>query len=209
MFQIFFIMKLISTAFFPNIEYFSEIINEKLVEIEQYENFPKQTYRNRCYITTDKGKMPLIVMLEKSRGGKTHTKDIKISYAEDWQKKHFHTIKSAYSLSPFFDFFMPEIEHFFQKKYKYLLDLNTQVLENLCDLLGVDVKIKFTEDFVPLENNYCDLRFYISPKIKSKKTFEEYIQVFSDRTAFEPNLSILDLLFNLGSESLAYLKRII
>lgn len=202
-------MKIFSTAYFPNIEYISNLIYEKKIQIEQYENFPKQTYRNRCHILAANGIIPLTVPVLKGRSGKIMTKDIKISYVEDWQKQHFQTIKSAYSASPFYEYYMPEIERFFQKKYEYLIDFNIDILKEICELLSIDLEIDLTTDFVPiLQENEFDYRFLISPKVESQFKPEKYIQVFSDRYEFQSNLSILDLLFNLGTDSRIYLIRV-
>ncbi len=202
---------LLSTAYFPNIQYFSKIILKESFFIEVYENFPKQTFRNRCQILGPNGVADLIVPVIKGRGGKTNTKDIKISYAEDWQRIHYQAIKSNYASAPFFDFYFEDIEPFFNKKYEYLIDFNSDILMTISELLSLDIKINYTEDFIPLNDvSFNDLRFALSPKITlPDSTFspESYIQVFEDRMEFMPNLSILDLIFNLGPESTDYIKK--
>ncbi len=201
---------LLSTAYFPNIYYFTKIIQEKNILIENDETFPKQTYRNRCKILSPNGVLPLILPVKKGRSGKLKTKDIKISYADNWQHNHFQSIKTAYSSAPFYEFFIDDISVFFKKKYKFLIDLNTDILLSLIDILEIHKNIKFTEKFVKIDNsNPKDFRFYNNPKIRQKDDnfkSKSYIQVFSDRMKFKENLTVLDLIFNLGQESLSYLK---
>ncbi len=196
---------LLSTAYFPNIFYIQKIIESNKILIEIYEHFPKQTFRNRCEILAANGVMPLIVPVQKGRSGKRFTKDIKISYAEEWQKNHKNSIESAYKSSPYFEFYWDYFVHFFEKKYNYLIDLNTEILHSLLNILQIQRDIEFTKDFVQPENNFNDFRFVNTPKNKPV-TNEKYIQVFSDRFAYYPNLSILDAIFNLGPETLITIK---
>jgi hypothetical protein len=197
----------LSTSYFPNIQYFSKLINSTNVCIEVHENFQKQTFRNRCIILTANGLSNLTVPVLEGRSGKIKTKDIKISYQENWQHQHKISIMSAYGSAPFYEFFIDYFFPFFEKKYNYLLDLNNKILETCFKLTKLEIKIELTDDFVNnLENDY---RFSISPKIKTTDLEfnpKPYIQVFNDRFDFQTNLSIIDLLFNLGSETKQYLK---
>jgi len=200
---------LLASNYFPNIRYFSKLFIHENISIDLYENFPKQTYRNRCNILSANGLLPLVVPVLKGRSGKIITKDIKISYSEKWQHQHIKSIMSAYSSAPFYDFYIDEIKNLIEKKHIYLIDLNSEILKYFLNTLNIKCNIKHTNDFISLSvNNYNDFRFSISPKNKiSDKNFysNEYIQVFSDRFEFLNNLSILDLIFNLGPESRTYL----
>lgn len=200
-------MTLLSTAYFPNIEYFRRIIEADEIQIDIFETFPKQTYRNRCEILAANGVQSLIVNVEKGRTGKLITKSIKISYAENWAQKHIMSIISAYSSAPFFEYYWYEFEKILNKKEKFLIDLNQKILQQCIDFLEIDKKINYTDEFIPIENNFEDYRFKITPKIRNFKN-NRYIQVFSDRFEFIPNMSILDLLFNLGPEAYTYIKNI-
>ncbi len=194
-----------STAYFPPIEYFSKLIECESVYIEIYENYTKQTYRNRCDILSANGRQSLTIPVVKGATRKIFTKDIEIDYSTNWQKIHSKSIEAAYRSSPFYEFFMPEIMLFFEKKYKFLYDFNSQILQIINDFIEIDTKINFTTDFIKLDSkNLNDFRFSISPK--QKKVFQNthYTQVFSDKFKFQENLSILDLIFNMGSESLSY-----
>ncbi len=199
---------IVSTSYLPNIQYFTEIYKAEKIFIEIHENFPKQTHRNRTYILSANGIMPLIVPVNKGRSGKIKTKDITINYAENWQKQHFRSIMSAYRSSPFYDFFIDEFAEFFNKKHKFLIDLNFSILLKINKLLQINKEIKFTDDFVKnYDTSVKDLRFCLDYKKLNNNNIKQnpYIQVFSDRFEFMPNLSIIDLIFNLGNEAKSWL----
>ncbi len=202
---------ILSTAYFPNIRYVSKLLCSDTVYLEIHEHFPKQTYRNRCNILSANGTMPIVVPVLNGRSGKIKTKDIKISYIEKWQHQHFHAIKSAYSSSPFYDFYIDDIHSLFERKYNFLLDLNNKILSFIKKVLNINTQIEETKAFININHqDFEDYRFSISPKNKNTDPNfiqEEYIQVFSDRFDFMPNLSILDLIFNLGTESKSYLLK--
>jgi len=206
-------MILLSTAYFPNIQYFSKIENFENIFIEKHENYIKKSFRNRCEILAANGKLTLSVPIEKSINEKTKITDIKIDYTEDWQKKHRKSIESAYAQSPFYEFYIDEIKIIFQKKYNYLFDLNMNILEIINEIIGIKNNINLTKKFIEIDNkNTNDFRFSIHPKKKMQKPDnffieKQYIQTFSEKFNFIPNLCILDLIFNLGPESLEYLHK--
>lgn len=201
-------MILLSTAYFPNLEYCSKLIEHSEIWIEQHEHFIKQTYRNRTVILAANGPVSLIIPVVKGRGPKIAMKDLRISYDEDWQRNHWKTISSAYNSSPFLEYYMDDLEQFFSKKYDFLLDLNMGILEVICDLLEISPSITKTEEFELIAPQCLNFREKISPKENSSETFKsiEYTQVFSDKLGFAPNLSILDLLFNTGPQAWSLLK---
>ena len=202
-------MLIFSIAYWPNIEYFARIIGEKKIYIEKKENFIKQTYRNRCEILSPIAKMNLIVPV---LGGRSMNKkpidQIKIDYTKTWIPTHLNSLKTAYGSAPFFDFYFDQIKSLLKLKPYTLFSLDLLTINLSLQLLQVQVEIKFTNNFIKLINGNNDYRYKISPKIKSELKFPPYPQVFEDRFGFVPNLSILDLLFNLGPEALSYLKSI-
>jgi len=203
---------LLSTAYFPNIQYFSKLENYNNVVIEQHENYVKKTFRNRCEILGANGKLSLSVPIEKSKE-KLKITQVKIDYSENWQTNHLKAIEAAYGLSPFYEFYIDDLKALFKNNYRYLFQLNSDILNTVFNLIGIKKQIKFTENFIKIdEQNKYDLRFSLHPKKHMQQQDNEfianrYIQTFSDKFEFIPNLSILDLIFNLGPESLEYLHK--
>jgi hypothetical protein len=197
----------LSTAYFPPIEYFYYLQKFENAVIEAEETYPKQTYRNRCIIFSEKGKLTLTLPVSKPYGNQTKTKDILIFNEDRWQLNHWRAIYSAYQNSPYFLYYRDELEIFFTKKAVNLFNWNQEITKKLCQLIGIKSQIAVSEEFAKPGNVENDYRFIISPKLSSTLTkFPKYIQVFSDRHGFIENLSILDLLFNLGPDTMTYLK---
>ncbi len=197
------------TSYFGPVQYFIRFIDNKEIILDFHDNYQKQTYRNRCRILGANGIQNLVVPVKKMATLKTKTRDIRIDYDTDWQKNHLRSIQSAYRSSPFFDYYFDDYEEFFYKKYQFLVDLNTDILQvNLkhCNIRAEPIK---SESFIPISLN--DGRSCIHPKIEPDRDpyFQSisYPQVFTERYGFLPNLSILDLIFNLGPESQDYLRK--
>ena len=194
---------LLSTSYFAPVRYFSKLAAYPEIYIEQHEYFIKQTYRNRAAILGANGPITLIVPVEKGREQKIKIKDLRISYDEEWQRTHWRTIFSAYNSSPFFEYYADDLEPFFRKKDKYLLDYNQQITENLLGILEIPIRLILTDDFEHIPENSLNFREKINPKAHRNENdphFEAqpYTQVFSEKFGFVPDLSILDLLFNEG-----------
>lgn len=197
-------MTILPTSYFGNIEYYAKLLQAGSIEIEIYENFPKQTYRNRMQIMTANGVILIIVPLKKSRGGKIITKDVLVDYAMPWQRNAWRAIVSAYRKSTYFDHYEERIEPFFSTKYETLLEMNNAILTTTLKLIGTEVDIKMSRDYVfNIEGE--DLREYFTPKAVHHDIGKPYYQVFSDRLPFTQNLSILDLLFCEGGNSKEYI----
>lgn len=200
---------ILSTAYLPPVEYFYFLNNYENIRIDIHENFQKQTYRNRCVIYSPNGPLSLVIPVIRPDKPKTIVKDILISYDEEWPRTHWRSITAAYNSSPFFLYYQDDLHRILEKKYKYLIDLNNDLLSTLLSELKINISYKSSEEYLK-GNNYLDLRERISPKrIKNDSSaFPEYNQVFIEKHGFLPNLSIIDLLFNEGPNCLEYLSKI-
>ena len=194
---------LLSTAYFPPAIYFSLIRNSDKVFIEQEENYVRQTYRNRCRILTSGGVLNLSVPVLKGNVLKSKVKDIRIDYSKRWQQVHLRALTSAYSRSPFFQFYSDPIINIIQRKHSFLFDINNELLLRCLGFLEMDKCINYTSSFLPDSGLSNDYRYRIKPGKHPETNSREYIQVFGEK--FVPGLSILDLIFNLGPETADYL----
>ena len=193
------------------LNYYARLVKERKIVLEQYDSYTKQTYRNRCLIMGPNEVITLSIPVRKISGEKTHLKDIRIDYDSNWNKIHWRSLVASYASSPFFEYLAEEISPFYSKHYTYLLDLNQELMETTLGFLGLDIQVSCSEEFTPIQSER-DIRNFIHPKKDQAEADPgflplEYHQVFSDRLGFRPNLSILDLIFNLGPESLSYLHR--
>lgn len=195
---------LLSTAYFPPIEYFRLIRGAEEILIEHEENFVKQSYRNRCLILTSGGIMTLSVPVMKGGPGNKPVKDIRIDYSKRWQQVHIGALTSSYNRSPYFQYYNEKISPAILKNYTYLLDLNLELLKICLEILKLKKDLSYTKFFEQESKREYDFRYTISPKILSRVHGMPYIQVFGSGS-FTSGLSILDLIFNTGPEAAGYL----
>jgi len=195
---------LLPLFYLPPVAWFSVFLEENnRVLLEQYENFPKQTYRNRANIYGANGKLSLIIPIRHE--GKRTLKDLKISYAEDWQKLHWKSIKTAYQSSPFFEFYEEQLSRIFENKPAFLLDLNLKALEIIQEILKTNHPYTLTDGYID-KPEMLDFRNSFLAKDQTVLGLNPYYQVFSDRLGFLENLSVVDLICNKGPESVTYIK---
>ena len=195
---------LLSTTYFGPVQWYQKLYRAKHVEIEQWESFQKQTYRNRCLIATTQGVQALTVPIV--RGESPLIKDIRISDHGNWRHLHWNALQSAYGDSPFFDYFQDDIRPFFEKKWEYLLEFNDAIRVKMCELIDFQPNVSLTTTYAHSANS--DLREAINPKHPAPDadfTPKPYYQVYQQKHGFLPNLSILDLLFNMGREGIFFL----
>lgn len=192
------------TYFSPVIQYVA-IAKTSNIIFEVEDNFQKQTYRNRCYIYTANGKHLLNVPVQHSKELKQKTKDVKIDYKDNWQKQHLKTLETAYSSSPFFEFYIDDLLPIFKKRTTFLLDLNFKCHHFIMDALQLEIPTSKTTEYHK-EINFYDLRNLAVAKSASIYKLNRYIQVFEQNNGFISNLSILDLLFMEGPNALNYLE---
>ena len=225
---------LLSTTYFGPVQWYQKLHRAEHVWMEQWESFQKQTYRNRCLIATTQGIQALTVPVDRP-STVNYIKDIRVSDHGNWRHLHWNALKSAYGESPFFDYYQDDIRPFFEQRWDFLLDFNEAIRAKMCELIDIQPKVSLTEEFMvyslQLTDDYIkgregfaskstvnckpstvnkikDFRETIRPKHPgADPDFEAkpYYQVYRQKHGFLPNLSILDLLFNMGPESIFYL----
>lgn len=198
---------LLSTAYLAPVEYYMQMHNYSTVVIEKHDHYIKQTYRNRCRIATANGSQVLTIPIEKPETLKCLTKDIRIAEHGNWRHLHWQAIVSAYCSTPFFEYYADDFRPFYEKSFKYLFDFNEQLRILICSLMDIDVSVSYSSDYcVNPDENVVDLRDSIHPKkTPTIDKFKLYYQVFDNKNGFQSNLSIIDLLFNMGPESVLFL----
>lgn len=203
---------ILSTAYNAPIQYYTKFLLQQPIVIEQYDTYSKQTYRTRCEIHSTDGTMALSIPVSYSSKEKTKTKDVLISDHGKWQHTHWNAIVSAYNSTPFFEYYRDDYEKFYSIEYDNLLHFNDELLRLTLSNLNIDIpQISYSEEYLKdISPEDLDYRDSIHPKRDYAEdehfVASKYYQIFSDRNGFIPNLSILDLLFNMGNESLLVLK---
>ena len=209
---------LLQTTYFGPIQWYQKLYRHERTLIEQHDTYQKQTYRNRCVIATANGLQALTVPVEarnnanEAMSEKCLVKDIRISDHNQWRRVHWNALQSAYSESPFFDYYADDLRPFFEKRYEFLIDFNEAIRQKVCELIDIHPSVEYTEEYIsaidPQTSDIVDYREVIHAKHpQPDKDFvpPRYWQVFERKHGFQPNLSILDLLFNMGTESVFYL----
>lgn len=205
---------LLSTAYLPPISFFSKLYAYDEVCLEAHESYHKQSYRNRCFIADANGPLPLTVPVDRLGKSKCLTGEVMVSEHGNWRHVHRNAFVSAYKNSPFFDYYVDEFFDLLNSSEPHLFRFNLDLITWICRQIDLDVHISATNEYVPadaLPAHVDDFRELIHPKIKIE-TFDKhffakpYYQVFREKHGFLPNLSIVDLLFNMGPESLLVLR---
>ena len=198
---------LLSSAYLAPVQYYTKLYAYAEAYVEAYEHYVKQTYRNRCLIASPSGVQALTIPVVKPAADKCPMKDIRISDHGNWRHLHWNALETAYRNSPFFEYYADDFAPFYEKKYEFLLDFNEELRRLVCDLLDMQPAVVYTEHYEPEVAN--DFRETIRPKHEGEDPAfrpEPYYQVFREKFGFLPNLSIADLLFNMGPEGLVTLR---
>lgn len=202
---------LLSSAYLPPVSYFSKLYAYEKVCVERFDHYMKQSYRNRCVIASAAGPLSLTIPTEKSEDPKCLMKDVRISDHGNWRHVHWNAFVAAYKQSPFFDYYADEFHEFFEKRYSFLFDFNSELCNWLCEQLDMHPVVVWSDDFIVDTAGMDDFREQIHPKKRLQTddaSFKAvtYYQVFQEKQGFQPDLSVADLLFNMGPEGLLVLR---
>lgn len=197
----------LTSAYLAPVEYYSALAKADTVFLEHCEFYEKQSYRNRCNIAGANGQLALTIPVEKSKGARMLTRDVRISEHSDWQLQHWRSIESAYNSTPFFEYYKDDLLPFYEQDWTFLWDFNIEIQAKMLELLDLQVDIQLTKEYkVDFDENVLDARNSIHPKKETDTgSLKKYYQVFEQRFGFIPNLSSIDLLFNMGNESILVL----
>lgn len=189
-------------TYLGNTAYFCQLAKHKIVHLLSNEVYQKQTYRNRTVILSANGPLNLSIPVVRPHGKKSKTNQITFSDVENWKINHWKTLKSAYNRSPYFEFYMDSLKAVFFADYSTLFDFNFALTQYLMDKIGITCQL------IPVQNERenMSLTHDFSPKIEMAFTPYPYLQTFTEKYGFVPNLSILDLLFNEGPNTICVLE---
>lgn len=182
------------SAYLAPVSWYVAAASSAAVVVEQHEHYVKQTWRNRCRIAMPDGAADLVVPVV-AASNHTPMRDIRISDHGNWRHHHWNALRTAYGKSPFFEYYADDFVPFYEQRYEFLVDFNERLRNMVCQLINLDTPFSLSESYEP------PVAFSALPTADAS-----YYQVFSQRNGFLPNLSIVDLLFNLGPESLLYLN---
>lgn len=203
---------LLSSYYLAPVEYYAALFHAGNALIEVNDSYRKQSYRNRCVINGANGPLPLSIPVEKPQKAAGRMKDIRIADHGDWRHLHWNAIISAYNSTPFFQYYEEDFRPFYEKKFSFLHDFNEQLRQLICDCIGIETPVTYTTEFIRISSpgdinrhETIDLRETIDPKKPADYPMPAYYQVFTEKRGFTPNLSMIDLLFNLGNEARLYL----
>lgn len=201
---------LLAAAYLGSVDFYARLYGCNKVCIEQWDHYVKQTYRNRCRILAAGGVVQtLTVPVVKPEYEKMPYKDIRISDHGNWRHLHWQALVSAYRNSPYFEYYEEDFLPFYTRKYEFLLDFNLSLQEMICKLIGIETDVELTSHYIDTAEAkfYRDYREIADPGRKDCTiNVGPYYQVFPTSEGFQPNLSIVDLLFNMGPESLIVLR---
>lgn len=202
-------------AYWGNVHAYALMLHARPLTIEACENFQKQTYRNRCQVVTANGVQALTVPMDHARSDSQQMRHIAISYATPWQQLHWKTLVSAYRNSPYFEYYEEDLHALYRLKPVYLWDYLCALQDFAWECIGCQPEMNYTTEYKhTVEDGVLDYRQMLTPKsseyvLRASELLvkDPYYQVFNQKFGFVPNLSILDLIFNMGPESLLVLER--
>lgn len=204
---------LLHPAYFGPVSQYAVITQYEKIVLENFDSYQKQTYRNRMYIYDANGKLLLNIPIKhkssltgKASDGNQLYKDVLIDNSFEWQKQHWRALKASYQTSPFFEFYEDDIIYLYENQFSHLMDFNLKCQSFVFDAIGIEAEIIQTDEYFRNPTAMDNGRHLISAKKDFNFLSERYQQVFEPKHGFLNNLSILDLIFNLGPQSLDFLE---
>lgn len=199
-------MILLHPTYFPSIAQMVAVAQSDAVVFEVEDNYQKQTFRNRTYIAHANGRLSLNVPISHARKGERQMmKEVVTDNSFPWQSQHWKSIQTAYRTSPFFEFYEDDLNGLFTDPVDKLLSHNVLIFEKISELIGLNTSYTFSTEYFKIPEQK-DLRFLVTAKTDRVFELEIYTQVLQEYHGFLPNLSILDLLFNEGPNTITYLE---
>jgi hypothetical protein len=198
---------LIDYQYFGTVNYYKMLFKFKYIEFEEYERYQKGSFRNRTIIAGANGLIPLSVPLQNGRDQRSFFKDIKIAYRENWVLQHTRALDACYMRAPFYEFYRDNLFSILTSQEEYLMDLDRKLIQWVLNMLKANLTISFTTSYQKEQTaDFQDGRNQLLPnQAVLIQDQVHYAQVFEDRIGFQPNMSILDLLFCNGPASASLL----
>jgi len=202
---------LLSIAYLPPVSWMAVALQYGRIDLEVHETYPKQTFRNRCNIATASGILSLTVPVTRINGNHTKTCDIHIDNSKNWQLLHWRSIITAYNKTPYFLYYRDLIEPLFFRKHKLLVDFNKELLNCVLSAMKINTIELIPTTEYNIKPDSIDLRNSFHPKYPLRDIscqLPRYMQAFEEIHGYLPDLSIIDILFNLGPDTLPYLQSV-
>lgn len=206
---------ILEIQYFAPVQYYCKLLSFEKVIIEDSEHYSKGSFRNRCIIAMSNGVHGLSIPLASGKNQQADIRDVRPDNSQPWQKNHFRSIRTAYGSAPFFEHYEDRLLRLFEKKYEFLFDLCLDVQNEICSMLKLKIELVFSNEYKKsyADSDILDFRNKISPKSCFNQSWDidflpaRYSQVFEEKNAFLPNLSVLDLLLCAGPEAKYYLNK--
>lgn len=190
-------MVILPTTYFGPVSYYAAMYGSDEVVIEACEHYVKQTLRSRCVIATDQGPMTLSAYVEKGNRLKMPIREVRLSDHNDWPRQHLNALATYYGNSPFYEYYIDDLREVLLHGHDgTLFGMNEALRQHLCREIGFEPKVRYSEE-------------WMGPLPDFTRAVPRYYQVAGalGQQPFMPDMSVLDLVFNMGPESLAILDK--